>query len=47
MYDQQDPCQIRAELGRAPGYKMPNWCGASDGRTTIYDARGNRIGSIK
>jgi hypothetical protein len=47
FYDQQDPCQTRAELGRAPGYQMPATCGASGHRTTIYDNQGRRLGYIK
>jgi hypothetical protein len=47
FYDGQDPCQTRAELNRPQGYSMPNTCGASTNRTTIYDNKGNRIGYIK
>jgi hypothetical protein len=32
MYDQNDPCQSRAELNRPQGYQIPSWCGAG-GRT--------------
>jgi hypothetical protein len=47
MYDRNDPCQTRAELGRAPGYQAPSWCGASSGRTVIYSTRGEPIGYIR
>ena len=47
LYDWQDPCQTRSELGRPPGYQMPSTCGASNHRNTIYDNKGNRIGYIK
>lgn len=47
FYDRQDPCQTRAELGRAVDYKMPSWCGASLGRTYIYNNQGQRQGYIK
>jgi len=47
MYDRNDPCQTRAELGRAPGYQMPNWCGASQGRTVIYNTQNQPIGYIR
>jgi hypothetical protein len=47
FYDGQDPCQNRAELNRPPGYQIPSWCGASKGRTVIYNNQGHAIGYIK
>ena len=42
FYDRQDPCQIRNNGGR-----FPDFCGASAGRTYIYDNRGRPVGYIK
>ena len=44
-WDQQDPCQARAELNRPPGYQRPSWCGASAGgyRTVTRDFRTNNV----
>jgi hypothetical protein len=47
FYDGQDPCQNRPELNRPPGYEPPSWCGASKGRTVIYNNQGRAIGYIK
>ena len=47
FYDRQDPCQNRPELNRPPGYQTPTWCGASAGRMTIYNQRGQAIGFIR
>ena len=47
MYDLADDCQTRPELNRPKGYKAPDWCGASAGRTYIYTNQGQRIGYIK
>lgn len=38
MYNANDPCQ------RTP---MPDWCGASKGRVTIYNTQGQAQGYIK
>jgi hypothetical protein len=46
-FDQQDPCQSRAELGRPAGYQIPTWCGASTNRTYIYNTSNQKIGYIK
>ena len=44
FYDSQDPCQTgrfseqeRQRLGRPVGYQAPNFCGATQGRTYIYN----------
>jgi hypothetical protein len=42
MYDAQDPCQFKNNGG-----KIPSWCGASAGRTTIYSNKGAPLGYIK
>lgn len=47
MYDLNDDCQVRPELGRPQGYKPPDWCGASQGRKTIYNRQGQPMGWIK
>ena len=47
FYDRQDPCQNRPELNRPLGYQTPAWCGASKGRTTIYNQQGQAIGFIR
>jgi len=47
MYDRADPCQMRAELGRPPGYERPSYCGAGSGRTYIYNNSNQRIGYVK
>lgn len=47
FYDSQDPCQDRPELNRPQGYQTPSWCGASKGRTQIYNNQGRAIGYIK
>ena len=47
IYDSNDPCQTRAELGRPKGYQIPSWCGASDGRQYFYDNRNRRIGYVE
>ena len=47
MYDLADDCQNRPELNRPIGYKIPDWCGASKGRTYIYNNQNQRIGYIK
>jgi hypothetical protein len=47
MYDMADDCQTRPELNRPQGYKAPDWCGASSGRTYIYNNQSQRIGYIK
>lgn len=46
-YNQNDPCQARAELNRPQGYQRPNWCGAAGNRATIYDVNGRVTGYIK
>jgi len=53
-YDRQDPCQTgqfseaeRQRLNRPMGYQRPNWCGASQGRTYIYNMNNQRIGYTK
>lgn len=47
MYDRNDPCQARAELGRPAGYERPNWCGSAGNRVTIYNTKRQAIGYIK
>ena len=47
MYDRNDPCQTRAELGRPQGYQPPEWCGASDSRVRIYNMQNQQIGYIR
>jgi hypothetical protein len=47
IYDRADDCQTRPELNRPQGYKAPDWCGASAGRTYIYNNQSQRIGYIK
>lgn len=42
--DQADMCQARF---REPGYQIPPYCGASGGRTTIYNPQGRVVGYIK
>lgn len=44
-WDRNDPCQVRAELGRPAGYQPPSWCGASAGgsRTVTRDFRTNNV----
>lgn len=53
-YDRNDPCQTgqfseaeRLRLGRAVGYQMPSWCGASSGRVYIYNNGNVQQGYIK
>lgn len=53
FYDRQDPCQTgqfseqeRQRLNRPEGYKRPDWCGATMGRTYIYNSQGQRQGYI-
>lgn len=53
-YDRNDPCQTgqfdeaeRKRLGRPVGYQPPSWCGASNGRTYIYNNGGVQQGYIK
>lgn len=47
MQDRNDPCQMRAELGRPAGYQRPEWCGAGSRRTYIYNTANQRIGYTK
>lgn len=47
MYDRNDPCQTRAELGRPAGYQRPDWCGAASGRRYIYNNQNQRIGYVR
>ena len=47
FYDRTDPCQTRAELNRPAGYQMPSYCGATSGRTVIYNSQGAIIGYTK
>lgn len=46
-YNQNDPCQARAELNRPQGYQRPSWCGAGGNRATVYDVNGRVTGYIK
>ncbi|CAB4153437.1 hypothetical protein UFOVP623_40 [uncultured Caudovirales phage] len=43
-YDDRDPCQSQ---NVKPGESMPEFCGASRGRTTIYNQYGKTVGYIK
>jgi starvation-inducible outer membrane lipoprotein len=43
-YNRQDPCQ---NYHNRADYQMPNWCGASSGRTLIYNNQGQRQGYIR
>jgi hypothetical protein len=47
VYDQADDCQTGSNVSRPQGYKAPAWCGASSGRTVIYNNQNQRIGYIK
>ena len=50
FYDAQDPCQLQNIRGSTLDEKvknMPSFCGASKGRTYIYDNRGKPLGYIK
>ena len=47
MQDRNDPCQMRAELGRPDGYQRPEWCGAARARVTVYNVQNQRIGYLK
>jgi hypothetical protein len=50
FYDAQDPCQLQNIRGATLDQKvanMPSFCGASRGRTYVYDNRGNKVGYIK
>ena len=47
VYDTNDPCQSRPELGRPVGYQIPNWCGAGAGSLTITNTTGYPIGYIR
>jgi starvation-inducible outer membrane lipoprotein len=46
-FDQQDPCQTRAELGRPLGYTAPGWCGGSGKRQVYYDMQNRPVGFIR
>jgi starvation-inducible outer membrane lipoprotein len=43
-YNRQDPCQ---NYHNRQNYQYPEWCGASAGRTYIYNNRGVRQGYVK
>jgi hypothetical protein len=47
VYDQNDPCQKRAELTRPPGYQIPNFCGSGRKSLLIYNQQGQYTGYIK
>jgi hypothetical protein len=46
IYDRQDPCQTRPELGRPANYQPPSFCGSAASRTYIYAPSGARIGYV-
>lgn len=46
-FDQGDPCQTRAELGRPQGYQAPDWCSSGRGGQVIRDSQGRTRGTVR